>query len=130
MLRISAKQTMRISSVDYSVYIGTKMILAPGPKEKSSKGFTSLVVSNRGAVTEANGFNCTQGHSAFEDPCTSKKAATVLIKGDLPESGGRPKPVFVNIITTGLPKLATAGGNDRMKVESGAIKVRRYRVGG
>ncbi len=128
-LQISAKQTMRISSVNYSVYIGTKVILAPGPKDKASKGFVNDVVSNRGDVTESNGFNCTQGRSAFEDPCTTKKAATVLIEGDLPQSGnGEPKPVFVNIVTAGLPKLATAGRNDRMEAEGGGIKVKRYRV--
>lgn len=127
-LRISAKQKMRISSVNYSVFIGTKMILAPSPKDRSSRGFANTVVSNRGDVTETNGFNCTQGKSAYEDPCTSEKAATVLIKRNLPEEGGEPKPLFVNIVTSGLPKLATAGRNDRMKVQSGEIRVERYRV--
>jgi len=119
LLRISAKQTMRIASTGYNVFIGTRMILAPSPKDTDSKGFVNDVVSNGGEVTELNGFNCTRGQSAYEDPCRSDKAATVVIQRNPPEERGDPKPLFVNLVVSAAPKLTGADRNDRVTTESG-----------
>ena len=127
-IRISADQRIGISSVRYNVYIGTRMIIATSPKATRTDGFVSNVISSGGEVTEQNGFNCTQGGSTYQNPCNSPKAATAYVKRKMPQRGGAPKPVFVNIVMAGLPKLATGQPNDKMSVGDGVIRTERYRV--
>jgi hypothetical protein len=127
-LRISAEQRIGISSVPYNVFIGTRMILSTSPTETRTNGFVSNVMSSGGEITEQNGFNCTQGGSAHQNPCNAQKAATAYVKRRMPERGGEPKPVFVNIVMTGLPKLTTGQPSDKMSVLDGQIKAERYRV--
>lgn len=127
-LRISAEQRIGISSVPYNVYIGTRVIISTSPTETRTDGFVSKVISSGGEITEQNGFNCTQGGSTYKGPCNSPKAATAYVKRKMPQKNGEPKPVFVNIVMAGLPKLASAHPNDRMSVGSGVIKTERYRI--
>ena len=127
-LRIASRQRMRISSVPYNVFIGTRVIIATSRRETRTNGFVSKVISSGGEITEQNGFNCTHGNSAYQDPCNSPKAATATVKRKMPERGGEPKPVFVNIVMAGLPKLASADSNDKMTVRGGEIAVSRYRA--
>ena len=127
-LRLSARQTMDISSTGYNVYIGTRLIVATSPTETRTKGFVADVISNGGEVSEQNGFNCTRGQSAYEDPCTSEKAATASVRRKMPMKGGEPRPVWVNIVVAGAPKLVKADPGDRMEVRGGQIRVERYRT--
>jgi hypothetical protein len=127
-LRISAKQRISISSVPYNVFIGTRVIIATSPTEIRTDGFVAKTFSSGGEITEQNGFNCTQGGSTYQNPCNSPKAATATVKRKMPLKNGQPKPVFVNIVMAGLPKLATAQPNDKMRVRDGEIRVERYRV--
>ncbi|MDQ3729620.1 MAG: hypothetical protein M3355_08520 [Actinomycetota bacterium] len=127
-LRLSARQTMDISSTGYNVYIGTRMIVATSPNETRTKGFVADVISNGGEVSEQNGFNCTLGQSVYENPCTSEKAATASVRRKMPLNGGEPKPVWVNVVVAGAPKLVKASPGDRMEVRGGVIRVERYRV--
>ncbi len=127
-LRIKSKQRIGISSVPYNVFIGTRVIVSTSPTETRTKGFVTKTLSSGGEVSEQNGFNCTQGKSTYQDPCNTPKAATAVVKRKMPQKNGEPKPVFVNIVMAGLPKLATAQPNDRMSVGDGSIRVERYRV--
>jgi hypothetical protein len=128
-LRIETEQRIGIASVPYNVYIGTRVIIATSPTETRTNGFVADVISSGGEITEQNGFNCTQGASEYKDPCNSPKAATAYVKRKMPEKNGEPKPVFVNIVMAGLPKLTTSSRpNDRMKVKDGVIRTERYRA--
>lgn len=127
-IRISTDQLIGISSVPYNVYIGTRVIMATSPTAVKTDGFVESVISNGGEITEQNGFNCTQGGSEYQNPCNSPKAATAYVKRKMPQKNGEPKPVFVNIVMAGLPKLAVAHPNDRMTVRAGEIRTERYRV--
>jgi hypothetical protein len=127
-VRVSAEQRIGISSVPYNVFIGTRMIVATSPTETRTNGFVAKVFSSGGEITEQNGFNCTHGGSTYQNPCNSPKAATAYVKRKMPQKNGQPKPVFVNIVMAGLPKLATAQPNDKMSVGDGVIRTARYRV--
>jgi hypothetical protein len=127
-VRISAEQRIGISSVPYNVFIGTRMIVATSPTETRTNGFVAKVFSSGGEITEQNGYNCTQGGSTYQNPCNTPKAATAYVKRKMPQKNGEPKPVFVNIVMAGLPKLATAQPNDKMSVGDGVIRTERYRA--
>lgn len=127
-LRIGARQRMGLGHLPYNAFIGTRMIVASGPRDVSTHGFVAHAVSVGGEVTELNGFNCTRGPSAYEDPCTAEKAATVAIRRKLPVRNGDPKPVFINVLVSGAPKFHVASPGDRMVVMGGHIRAERYRV--
>ncbi len=127
-IRVSAEQRIGISGLPYNVFIGTRMIIATSPNETHTDGFVAKVFSSGGEISEQNGFNCTQGNSTYRNPCNTPKAATAYVKRKMPQRNGEPKPVFVNIVMAGLPKLATAHSNDKMSVGDGVIRTERYRV--
>jgi hypothetical protein len=127
-LRIDAKQRIGISSVPYNVFIGTRVIIATSPTNIHTDGFVSQAFSSGGEISEQNGFNCTQGRSTYQNPCNTPKAATAFVRRKMPQKHGEPKPVFVNIVMAGLPKLTTAQPNDKMSVGDGEIRAERYRV--
>ena len=91
-IRISAEQRIGISSVPYNVFIGTRMIVATSPTETRTNGFVANVISSGGEVTEQNGFNCTQGGSAHQDPCNAPKAATASSSARCRGAAASPSP--------------------------------------
>lgn len=127
-LQISSHQKNGISHLPYNVFIGTRVIVATSPTETRTNGFVARVVSSGGEITEQNGFNCTHGGSAYQDPCGSPKAATAYIKRKMPQKNGGPKPAFINIVQAALPKLANAAPNDKLLVGDGRIRVDRFRA--
>jgi ribosomal protein L39E len=128
-IEASVRHLITISSLRYATFIGTDVVLARSPGAVSSAGLPRKVATGNGDLTEQNGFNCTHGPSAYRDPCRTRKAGAVQIKRDA-EQQGRPVPLWVNVVTAGLPKGTTAKPRDRMRVlPRGELVVRRYRAG-
>jgi hypothetical protein len=119
-LEVSAKHLMTISSLPYSSFIGTHVILA-GSRH-------GIAAHARDEVTETNGFNCTHGPSAYRNPCLTQKAGAIRIRHTIARHG-HPVPIYVNVVATGKAKRTTPGAGDRMHVLSGGkLVVRRFRV--
>ena len=81
------------------------------------EGWPERVGDLNGQIAEANGFNCTQGDSAHEDPCTARKVGVLEITRD------SPKTLYVNLVA-GL--AAQADFEDRHR----ASDVARVSTGG
>jgi hypothetical protein len=125
----TAKQRTGMSSVPYNVFIGSRIILAGRPGAGRTNGLSGRVSSQGGQFTEGNGFNCTQGRSAYEAPCTSRKVGLLEIRR-VPRRGGREVPMFVNLVCHTRPKLAPAQSGDHVDVLArGNLKVRKYAGG-
>ena len=60
----------------------------------------------KGEISEANGFNCTQGSSGYPSPCTVTKAGATQIVSDAVDNRGRPVPLYVNVVSAAAPKLS------------------------
>ena len=69
-----------------------RIVLSENPDSASREGWPERVGDLNGQIAEANGFNCTQGDSAHEDPCTARKVGVLEITRD------SPKTLYVNLV--------------------------------
>ena len=127
-IEASARHLVTISSLPYPAYVGTDLILTRGPHSVSPTGAAKGAVSTGGHLSEANGFNCTHGPSAYRSPCRTRKAGAARISHTIARNG-HPIPLYLNVVCAGAPKRAQPGPNDAMRVLSdGSLVVRRYRA--
>jgi hypothetical protein len=124
-IAVQARQPTSIDPLPYNAYVSTEVVLAGRPGAvRANPRFSS----QRGRITEANGFNCTQGPSAFRTPCQSSKAGAVSIRRDALNPAGNPRPLYVNLISRSFPKLASADPGDAANVlDGGFLSVVRFR---
>jgi hypothetical protein len=99
-LDVNALQITEISQFDKPVNVGSKVILAGSPNGTKGKPAYSTA---EGQITPANGFNCTQGPSAYETPCRSYKTGVLTIIQTPLTNAGAPKPLFVNLLSRTFP---------------------------
>jgi hypothetical protein len=127
-LEVKARHRITISSLPYNSFIGTHLILTHGPHAVAPNALARRAIGGRGEVTEANGFNCTHGPSAYRDPCVTKKAGGVQIRQSVARHG-HPVPLYLNVVVAGGPKRAIPRPSDRMRVlRGGWLQIRRYRA--
>jgi hypothetical protein len=125
-LTVSARQTTAIGHLPYSAYVNSEVILAGRPGATRPSRLAKRSVGLHGRITEANGFNCTQGPSAYRTPCRTRKAGLIVARHDAATRRGRPKPLFVNLVSRTFPKLARATSGDEARIKrSGYLKVSR-----
>jgi hypothetical protein len=119
-VEVSARHLVTISSLPYSSFIGTHVILA--------RGRHGVAASPAYEVTETNGFNCTHGPSAYRDPCRTKKSGALRVRHTVVRDGHR-APAYVNVVVAGKAKRASPQPGDRLRVLArGSLAVRRYRA--
>ncbi len=113
-----AHQRLAIGHLPYSAFISTELILASRPGRTSPDQVAKRAATFNGHLTETNGFNCTQGPSAFRTPCDSHKAGTVQLRRT-PTRNGEAVPLFVNLVSRTFPKRTAAHAGDRAKIRPG-----------
>jgi hypothetical protein len=92
--------------------------------EASREGWPERVGDLNGQIAEANGFNCTQGDSAHESPCTARKVGVLEITRD------SPKTLYVNLVA-GMAAQADFDNRHRdsdvaQVLDQGFLRVYRY----
>jgi hypothetical protein len=124
-LVIDGRLVTRIGMHPYNAFQRTGLVLSSGPRSASRDGWPERVgdVVN-GQIAEANGFNCTQGDSAHEDPCRARKVGVLEI------TRNAPKTLYVNLVG-GMAAQADFkdrhGDGDRARVASaGFLRVYRF----
>jgi hypothetical protein len=120
----TARELTGIGQLPYSAFISSELLIAPNPHATHPFGHA---ISLGGLLTEANGFNCTQGPSAYETPCLTRKAGVARVRHKPRGHKGHTRPVYLNVISRSFPKLAHAGAGDAARVLGGALTVHRYR---
>ncbi len=120
----TALQHTGVASLAVPAFVGDQIILTTKPTStKPKKKFST----QDGELTPANGFNCTQGPSPYQTPCSSYKAGLVTITRPPVDNFGLPKPLFVNLVTRAFPKVAQAKGRDTVTIRGGGnLSVVRY----
>ena len=91
-LVIDGRLVTRIGRHPYNAFQTTGIVLSEGRDSASREGWPERVGDLNGQIAEANGFNCTQGDSAHEDPCTARKVGVLEITRD------SPKTLYVNLV--------------------------------
>jgi hypothetical protein len=123
-----ARQILDIAHLGNAVFDSSKIVLTQGRRKVRS----GPIAKRSGApthFTEANGFNCTQGHSAYRTPCLSRKAGQIRIVREPVGRRGRPVPLFVNLISRGFLKTAQPKRRTSAHVlRGGSLRVERRLV--
>jgi len=95
-----------IDDLPFNTFISSRVIVAETPTSIEPAGLATSSVQYRGDLTEANGFNCTQGVSGFSTPCTTVKAGAIRVTRDaVVDTVGTPATLYVNLIASGKPLL-------------------------
>lgn len=123
-LVVDGKLITRIGMHPYNVFQRTGLALSEGPLSASRDGWPEKVgdVVN-GQISEANGFNCTQGNSAHDDPCKARKVGVLEITRDAP------KTLYVNLVAGMAAQADFKDGHhdgDRARIASGFLRVYRF----
>ena len=129
-LVIEARQRTAIARLQYNTYLGSEVILAGSPRATHASRLAKRAAALRGRITEATGFNCTQGPSAYRTPCLTRKEGLLEMVHDAVDRRGDPKPLYVNLVCHPAPKLVQARPGDRVRVRpSGHLEVTRFPSG-
>ena len=107
-LLVRARQRTRIRGLPY--FVASKVVVASRPAARIPSPPVRRIVRRRGTATDTNGFNCTIGASAFRSPCTTRKAGMATLKRAPRDARGRPRPLYVNLVSRTFPKRAQARG--------------------
>ncbi len=123
-LVIEAKLESRIGSHPYNAFQASSLVLSQSPDSTSREGWPERVGDLNGQISESNGFNCTQGSSAHDDPCTARKVGVLEITGD------SPKTLYINVVA-GMAAQADFENrhrsSDKAKItDGGFLRVYRY----
>jgi len=114
----AARAVTGIGPLHYSAFVSSQLIVAGG---RASTHPFRRDVNLKALVTEANGFNCTQGPSAYRSPCVTRKAGVARIRRHPVDRRGRPRPLYLNLIMRSFPKLARAAPGDAAAVLRGGF---------
>jgi hypothetical protein len=120
----TALQSTGVGSLAVPAFVGDQIILTTKPTSARPKKKYS---TQDGELTPANGFNCTQGSSPYQTPCSTYKTGQLTITKQPLDNFGLPKPLYVNLITRAFEKTAQAKRGDRVTIRgSGYLNVVRY----
>lgn len=122
-----ARQRLDIRGLGNAVFDSNQIVLTQGPRKVGPGPLARRSAKPGPALDEANGFNCTQGPSAYRTPCVSRKVGQIEIRRRPVDGRGRPVPLFVNLICRGLIKEAQPKRAQAAKIRRGGyLRVKRY----
>ena len=120
-----ARQILDIGGLGNAVFDSSQIVLTEG-RRKVSSGRIAKRSGHPPLFTEANGFNCTQGPSAYRTPCVSRKVGQITIERRPVNRRGRPVPLYVNLISRGFLKTAQPKrGLFAHVLRGGSLRVKR-----
>ena len=123
-----ARQIFDIGGIPNAAFDSNRIVLTQGPRKTGSGPIARKSAQPGPALTEANGFNCTHGPSAYRTPCVSRKAGQVEIRRAPVDNSGDPVPLYVNLICRGLIKEAQKmrGQGSATIRRGGYLRVKRW----
>jgi len=121
-IAVLASYTTDVSHLRYAVRTSVRLILADAPNATRQGKFVEANASLGGEISENNGSNCTQD----EGTCTARKVGVVKMRNDAVKPNGRPRALYLNLITVLGPKVRKARAGDRVIVRRGGIEVMRF----
>jgi hypothetical protein len=126
----SARQSSGIDHLPYNVFISSRLTLSTTPGARTADRIARRIGAPGGQVSEGNGFNCTQGPSAYRTPCLTRKVGMFAV-GRQPLRRGRPVPIYLNLVLGSLAKLDVPRRGDEVRpVAGGSLQASVYSVTG
>ena len=134
-LIVTATARTGIDGLGYNVLTQGELVVSEkGPSSSDNSGTPVQAVSKNGKISVQNGFNCTQGSSAFRNPCEIRKVGTAYMVNPAvtePNHGkGGSVPLYVNLIGSfGAEYGKPFRSGDKVQVRSVDIRVKRIPAG-
>jgi hypothetical protein len=123
-----AAARLGIGRLPYNAYLHSQLVLAPGRRATGPGRATAHSAILGGALTPANGFNCTHGRSGYRTPCRLRKAGMTVIRR-VPRAHGHRVPLFVNFVAGAKALLKRPKAHDAARVLGGGhLRVLRLRA--
>lgn len=97
-----------IDDLPFNTFLSSRIIVGESPLSVDPAGAAKPSSQLRGELTEANGFNCTQGASGYATPCTATKSGALRITRDAVDANGQPVSLYVNLVASAKPLLFPA----------------------
>jgi hypothetical protein len=132
-LTVSADMTSEISGLPYNrVLVQSRLILTSRPGATSPTRKVKRVEELKGEISEANGFNCTQGVKYIAEvvggwdraaalPCETRKVGVARLTRTADD------PLYVNLVISSTPaRSGAAQAGDSLIVTGGTLRVARY----
>jgi hypothetical protein len=123
-----ARQVLGIGGLHYAVFDSSQIILTQGRKQVRSGRVAQRSAAPGTALDEANGFNCTQGSSAYRNPCITRKVGQIRIRHDPVNHRGHHVPLYVNLVSRGLLKFVQKRAPAAHLKPGGFLRVDHYRA--
>jgi hypothetical protein len=124
------RQIMDIGGLGNAVFDSSRIILTNGRSRVESGRIARRSSRPAPGLDEANGFNCTQGPSAYRTPCASHKVGQVTMRRNVVNHNGDPVPLYVNLIVRGFLKAAQPKRAPAARIKGGGfLRVTHYRAG-
>jgi hypothetical protein len=121
-LVVGASQVADIGALTYPAFLSSNLVLAESPSATEPGSLARSVASLHGLLDEANGFNCTQGISAYTTPCQTVKVGVARIRQN-PRA-----PLYVSLVSRAKALLtAPSPGDVAGIIPGGHLTVVRYR---
>ncbi len=122
-LMAGAKGVISIDRLHYNTFIATELILATKPRATTTGTEARRASKGDGEVGKPNGSNCTQGRSAYRDPCSFRKVGVATIDRD-------PRGTLYLNLVAGLEAKILEGqswhrGDEARVLDRGIIRVHR-----
>jgi hypothetical protein len=126
-LMADAKGVISINRLPYNTFIATELVLATKPQATTTGPEARRASKGDGEVGKPNGSNCTQGKSAYRDPCTFRKVGLATIDRDADRT------LYLNLVAGLEAKLLDGqrwrSGNRARVLDRGFIRVHRLDTG-
>mgnify|MGYP000052914418 CR=1 FL=1 len=116
---VDARAYIRTSHLNYGTFFGAEVVVSGSPDGiKPSSG----IAAEGSAVTEKNGFNCTRGPSAHDNPCLIRKVGFFRVDRD---ANG---PVYVNLVVSSAARFGGAyhRGDQAKVLTRGSVTTETY----
>jgi hypothetical protein len=120
-LAVGAQMRTAIAGLPYAVRTSVRLILAESPRATRQGDYVKSHARNFGEIAENNGSNCTRDDS----PCVYRKVGVLTMRRDAVDRGGRPRPLYVNLVTVFGAKQP-ARNHDRVRLRRTSIRVVRF----
>jgi hypothetical protein len=132
-LAVEARAVTSVGHLPYNVLTQGQVVMSERRASSDHHGIPLSVSTRNGQVTAKNGFNCTQGKSEYETPCTTEEGAFVRILANARKHPNQDEgpwvPLYLNFFMGFQQEYAigrTWRPGDEAKIRRVRLEVRRY----
>lgn len=123
----AAIRRLRFKRRRYNALLSSRLILAESAGSVDASRAVKSFAPTGAALTEGNGFNCTQGRSGYRTPCLVEKAGAIRMRHDAVGDDASPRTLHLNLVSRAKPLLSQAKRKQKARLRAfGGLTVVRY----